>query len=58
MKEWQKANHNQPPARPGDMALDAHLGNLTRQDFLTPWRNTWESGIGADARNRVKYTQL
>ena len=55
LKEWQEANHNQPPARPSDMALDAHLDNLTRQGFPAPWRNTWESSVGDNIRSKIRF---
>lgn len=55
LKDWQEANHNQPPARPSDMALDAHLDNLTRQGFPMKWRNTWVSSVGDSIRSKITF---
>ena len=55
LKEWQDANHHQPPARPSDLALDVHLDNLTRQGFPPHLRNTWQSTVGNDMRNKIKF---
>jgi ribonuclease HI len=53
--DWQANNHDQPPARTQECALDADLSNLERQGLHSSHPNTWVSTLGDPLRDRFTF---